>query len=340
MLSPTQRPWWMRLGISALLAAAFAIAACLAVHDVLRSRADDYRKRCVNYASTVAQTVPTWANPGEEPDLGPLAKYAVMAGFLYIQVVSGDVTLLEACGFAEAAGLLAGPARSPLPSATLQVYAGRQIIDVAVFYAAPLPRTGNTPLGMYAAGRLRLGLDASELVWAAANTRALAAGLAAVTWIASTFGILLLVRVRHPVPQLQPPAPAPEVESAGARATRAGDLTLRVDEARLEAAGSSIRLTPKQLGLLKVLMSDPGRTFSDEEILARAWPDSAYADSKDVKQYVYLIRQRLNSAGLPGDHILINIPGIGYRIAPTVAEGPIDPSVDPSAVEARPDDSQ
>jgi len=77
-------------------------------------------------------------------------------------------------------------------------------------------------------------------------------------------------------------------------------------------AGVPVPLPPKQYALLRLLASEPERVFTEEEILAAVWPDSPYADSKDIKQCVYLLRRRL---GKEGGRIVVNVPGFGYKLA-------------------------
>jgi hypothetical protein len=47
---------------------------------------------------------------------------------------------------------------------------------------------------------------------------------------------------------------------------------------------------------------------------------------------VYLIRRRLAAAGLLADQILVNEPGLGYRIASDAVLTSIDPAIDPASV--------
>jgi DNA-binding winged helix-turn-helix (wHTH) protein len=317
------------------LAFVFAATAAIVAHGVLHNRARDYCDRCLAYASAIADTIPMWAAPDETPDVQPLARFAAMAGLLYVRVMSGGEVLLETTAFPAAEAVLAEDESFALSHAGLRQIDGRQFADVVVRYYAPLPRTGEVHAGRYGAGTVRVGIDASALSWAATNTRALGAGLGALAWVISSALTFFLLRSPHRAAKAELAAPPPV--ASGARVMPAGSLTLFVDEARLAAAGTSIRLTPKQLDLLKVLMSEPGRTFSDEEILAQAWPGSSYADSRDVKQYVYLVRQRLNGAGLSGDKVLVNVPGIGYRVDPA-ALAPVEPLVDSCTIEPRPDD--
>lgn len=74
-----------------------------------------------------------------------------------------------------------------------------------------------------------------------------------------------------------------------------------------------LALTPKEYGLLKLLASEPGRVFSNDEIVARLWPDSHRAAASDVKQYIHLLRSKLEKKAEISDPIE-NVKGFGYRL--------------------------
>ena len=76
---------------------------------------------------------------------------------------------------------------------------------------------------------------------------------------------------------------------------------------------ATLALSPKEYGLLKLLASEPGRVFSSEEIIAHLWPDSSRAAASDVKQYVHLLRSKLENKAQISDPIE-NIKGFGYRL--------------------------
>ena len=103
---------------------------------------------------------------------------------------------------------------------------------------------------------------------------------------------------------------------------------LRVEEAtkRVSLFGQEVSLTPKQYALLSLLASEPGRVFSDREIIAAIWSESAYADSKDVKQQVYLLRRRLATVHPDGARLVANAPGFGYRLASFGVDGNVTAS--------------
>jgi DNA-binding response OmpR family regulator len=74
-----------------------------------------------------------------------------------------------------------------------------------------------------------------------------------------------------------------------------------------------LALSPKEYCLLKLLASEPGRVFSSDEIIAQLWPDSHRAAASDVKQYVHLLRGKLDKTRQLSDPIE-NIKGFGYRL--------------------------
>ena len=87
---------------------------------------------------------------------------------------------------------------------------------------------------------------------------------------------------------------------------------IRIDDrAKLVTVnGGDVLLTPKEYYLLRLLASDTERVFSNEEILARVWPDSSQAMATDVKQYVHRLRRKVGAAGTR----IKTIKGFGYRL--------------------------
>lgn len=51
-------------------------------------------------------------------------------------------------------------------------------------------------------------------------------------------------------------------------------ITLSSREVEVEGARRPRRLTPKALGVLRVLMRQPGRVVTREELFAEVWPDT------------------------------------------------------------------
>lgn len=93
-------------------------------------------------------------------------------------------------------------------------------------------------------------------------------------------------------------------------------VKLSIDDVRKEVwvRDKQVSLSPREYGLLKLLASEPGRVFSNEEILAHLWPESTYATSQDVQKYVYLLRKKLEE-NPAHPKIILTVRGFGYRLA-------------------------
>ena len=100
------------------------------------------------------------------------------------------------------------------------------------------------------------------------------------------------------------------------RAAAPEESSFCIDEASRHVIirGHALELPPKQFTLLACLAAEPGRVFGDRELLESVWPESDYADSKDVKQCVYLLRRSLKCAVDRPEHVVRNIKGHGYRL--------------------------
>lgn len=75
-----------------------------------------------------------------------------------------------------------------------------------------------------------------------------------------------------------------------------------------------VHLAPKEYELLKLLCGDPGRVFSDEQIIERLWPPDSMATSNDVKQYIHLLRHKVEKDP-HAPTIILTVKGFGYKLA-------------------------
>ena len=73
-----------------------------------------------------------------------------------------------------------------------------------------------------------------------------------------------------------------------------------------------ITLTAREYDLLLVLMQQPGRVFSRDELLQAVWKEERSGSSNVVEVYVRYLRQKLEEAGEP--RLLNTVRGIGYRL--------------------------
>ena len=91
------------------------------------------------------------------------------------------------------------------------------------------------------------------------------------------------------------------------------DLELDRSTMRVTRAGNLILLTPRELALLELLMSAPGRLFSRERILANVWGINEDPMTNIVDVYIRRLRSKIDD-GNPFPLIQTQ-RGSGYRIA-------------------------
>ena len=72
-----------------------------------------------------------------------------------------------------------------------------------------------------------------------------------------------------------------------------GDIILNRATKQLIARGEAIRLTATEFKILQVLMSNPGRVYSAEEIYERVWKSDAYSVENTVMIHISRIREKL-----------------------------------------------
>src|SRR5216110_2434517 len=90
---------------------------------------------------------------------------------------------------------------------------------------------------------------------------------------------------------------------------RVGDLTFDLANHEVHRATRRIHLSARELMLLKVLMREPGRTFTRTELCERVWEHEHEYDTKLVEVFVGRLRRKI------GDPPLIHtVRYVGYTI--------------------------
>ncbi len=79
-------------------------------------------------------------------------------------------------------------------------------------------------------------------------------------------------------------------------------------------SGNIIELSPKEYNLFFLLLKNKERVVTTEEIIAQIWPKSHRASEEDVKQYIYLLRKKIE---LDPSHpcFIQTLKGFGYMLS-------------------------
>jgi DNA-binding response OmpR family regulator len=87
------------------------------------------------------------------------------------------------------------------------------------------------------------------------------------------------------------------------------DVVLDTAKRRADRAGRQLELTPKEFGVLELLLASQGRIVSAEELLARVWDEAADPFTGAVKITISRLRAKL---GEPA--VIETVAKAGYRI--------------------------
>lgn len=93
---------------------------------------------------------------------------------------------------------------------------------------------------------------------------------------------------------------------------KVGDLELDRARFSLHRLGEEIRLTTKELALLELLMSAPGRVFSRQRILTNVWGIDEDPLTNVVDVYIRRLRSKVDEPF--GASLIETVRGVGYRV--------------------------
>lgn len=91
-----------------------------------------------------------------------------------------------------------------------------------------------------------------------------------------------------------------------------GDLVIDFGLRKVTKAGVALKLSPKAFDLLCELAVNLDRPVPHAELLRAVW-GSERADIQYLRVYVGQLRQKLGDSG--GQPLIVNAPGVGYRLA-------------------------
>lgn len=91
-----------------------------------------------------------------------------------------------------------------------------------------------------------------------------------------------------------------------------GDIRLELSAGELYCGSKMVRLNFKEFEIMKLLMSNPGGTFSKDDLIVKVWGYDSDATDNNVEAYISFLRKKLRHIGAT-----VNIEAIrkvGYRL--------------------------
>lgn len=92
-----------------------------------------------------------------------------------------------------------------------------------------------------------------------------------------------------------------------------GGLTLDDNTKTVAVDGERVHLTPIEYKILRLLIKNPGRVFSIDEVYAHAWGEEAFCADNTVAVHIRRIREKIEINPKEPKYIKV-VWGIGYKI--------------------------
>ena len=92
-----------------------------------------------------------------------------------------------------------------------------------------------------------------------------------------------------------------------------GGISLNDPAKEVRVDGEIVKLTKTEYEILKLLMSEPGRVFSPQEIYSRVWGDEPYGSENTVAVHIRRLREKIEIDPAKPRYLKV-IWGRGYRI--------------------------
>ena len=86
-----------------------------------------------------------------------------------------------------------------------------------------------------------------------------------------------------------------------------GDLTINIEEFKVNINGKDINLAKKEFELLMLLVSKPGKVFKREEILTKVWGREVIVGDRTIDVHVRKLREKI------GKSYIKTLKGVGYK---------------------------
>ena len=92
-----------------------------------------------------------------------------------------------------------------------------------------------------------------------------------------------------------------------------GNLDIQPERYSVRLSGQSVACTPREVELLYLLASHPGRVFDREQILSRIWGYDFFGDTRTVDTHIKRLRQKLACPEMGRAWDIVTVYGVGYK---------------------------
>lgn len=320
MKMKNRRVWLAVIGSASLLAVITALAIYILTVGVEQTFTGSVTWLAHAFADEASRYIAMADQDNQNPQetLRPWAQKVVQDYLFYAQVVKDGKTLVEE----KAPQAINLDLNVGTPSSEMSVVKGRlpdgtPYLDLIRILESS---DGNVDSGSY----LRMGISLARVHSGVWTGTLILAGVG----LAGIFSSSILIFYVGGARAARAPEPVTVPEFASVRAGAAdnrqdGDNSLwkvgklQIDDRskKVQINGHSVRLTPREYEVLKLLASEPDRVFSNQKIIAQVWPENSVASADDVRKYIRFLRHKLEE-NPTRPQLILTIKGFGYKLAP------------------------
>lgn len=111
---------------------------------------------------------------------------------------------------------------------------------------------------------------------------------------------------------------APQAENAHApqqelTVLNFGSLEIQPERYSVRIGGAPVNLTPREVDVLTLLASNPGRVFDRDQILSRIWGYDFFGDTRTVDTHIKRLRQKIDCEEMGKKWDIVTVYGKGYK---------------------------
>lgn len=92
-------------------------------------------------------------------------------------------------------------------------------------------------------------------------------------------------------------------------------LVLDAERYRGELYGKDLELTAVEFNLLHILVNNPGKLFSRQQLMDRIYSDQRVVSDRTIDSHIKKLRKKLHQA-LPDQELIYSLYGVGYKFEP------------------------
>lgn len=93
----------------------------------------------------------------------------------------------------------------------------------------------------------------------------------------------------------------------------AGELEMNLSDYTVQKNGKQIELTAKEFEILKLLMQNPKKVYTKEQLYSLVWKDAYFGDENAVNVHISRLRNKIEEDTRKPRYI-ITVWGIGYKL--------------------------